>query len=230
MLLLLVVLTGVWLYGYVFRDLPSPDSLGTYLDAATRYTPTSLVDIPEALQWATVVTDDPDFYFRDSAGSFFGVFRSIWYNLDCAMSKCLRIRGATIPQRLAVNLLLVSKKDSGSLLSQNMRELALTLRIIRRYSHDEILEFYLNALSYAEQIYGPEEAARFYYGKHVRDLSLAECSMLQAIVHIPDSNTVTEWETAKARQRIILDLLVENGYINEREANIAKKEPLTFIP
>ena len=230
MLLLLAVVIGVGLYGYVFYALPSPDKFGIYLDASNRYTPTPLVEIPKTLQWATVVTDDPDFYFRDSARSFFGVFRSIWYNLDCATSKCLRVRGATIPQRLAVNLILVSKKERDSVLRQNMRELALTLRITQRYSRDEILGFYLNTLSYAAQLYGPEEAAQFYYGKHVHDLSLAECSMLQAIVRLSDFSTVIDWEIATARQHTILDLMVENGYINEQEANTAKKEPLMFMP
>ncbi len=90
--------------------------------------------------------------------------------------------------------------------------------------------FFLNSDSYAGQIYGVEAAAQFYFGKHVRDLNLAECAMLPAIARMPDFEPLADLEIAQERQATVLDLMAENGYINELAANLAKEELVFFEP
>lgn len=228
--LCLTVVIGLGLYFWVLYDLPSPENFATYIPPSGNYIPVPLSEIPEMLHWATVVTEDKAFYSRSPRVGLPLILRSIWYNLDCAGHECLRIRGATIPQQLVAALMLTSGKNHDRSLRQDMRDLALTIMITQRYTRDEILEFYLNSGSYAGQIYGVEAAAQFYFGKHVRDLNLAECAMLPAIARMPDFEPLADLEIAQERQATVLDLMAENGYINELAANLAKEELVFFEP
>lgn len=230
-LLCLVVMSGAWVYFWLFFALPSPEKLDDYLLASGNYPAVTLADMPEALQWATIVVEDKNFYSRDLHIDFPSLLRGIWYRLDCAMSGCMEKQAVTIPQQLAANLMLLSNQTKGSSLRQDLRTLALTLMITGRYTSDEILEFYLNSIPYrsdSNQIYGVEAAAQFYYAKHISDLDLAECAMLQAITHLAYFDPKKHLEIARQRQSIVLDLMVEEGYIEERNAASAEQQVLTF--
>ena len=228
-LMLLIVVSGVWLYFWIFYALPSPEELNEYLLTTGNHTSVKLADIPEALQWATIVMEDKSFYSHSMNIDFSDVLHAVWTSFDCAMHKCLRMRAATIPQQLAVNLMIISNRDRGISLRQDLRDLALTLRITRRYTSREIFEFYLNSIPYTNQIYGVEAAAQFHFGKHVSDLDLAECAMLQAIRHLADFDPEKHLEIARQRQSIVLDLMVEEGYIDKQDAASAEQQALTFI-
>ena len=101
--------------------------------------------------------------------------------------------------------------------------------ITRRYTSDEILEFYLNSIPYTDQIYGVEAATQFHYGKHVSDLDLAECAMLQAIRHLAHFDPESHLGIARERQSVVLDLMVEEGYIDEQEAENAREKLIVFM-
>ena len=228
LLLLFIVVFGVWFYFWLFYDLPSPEKLNEYLFTSGDYSFVELGDIPKELQWAIVVTEDKDFYYRLNRTDIPTVLRSLWMNFYCAIKECLSLRAATIPQKLTVNLMLLSNKDMGISFRQSMRDLILTLLINHRYSSDTILEFYLNSIPYSNQLYGVESAAQHYFGKHVSNLDLAECTMLTAIKSLPYFTPKDSLELAKERQAVVLQLMLDEGHINPKEVEETKQAVLAF--
>ena len=190
---LLVLGAGISVTVWLFHDLVFPDDLSAYTAVPSSkiydrrgrllfempppytgsHTPVLLDEIPEALRQATIALEDATFY-RNAGFDFVAVARSIWYNLN---SDDYLMGGSTITQQLARNLLLPDERYELTL-RRKLRELFLAVRITQRYSKDEILTFYLNEIYYGNMAYGVEAAAQAYYGKHVRDLGLAECAML----------------------------------------------------
>lgn len=224
----LVALAGLWVYFWIFYDLPSPEAFGTYLPASSAYNPVPLSEVPEPLRWATVVVEDQTFY-SPSRSDPVAIARAIYYAFQCSEGRCLSERTGTIPRGLTVMLMFVSGQDEGDSARQGLRDLALTLRITRRYTRDEILEFYLNSMSYADQVYGVEAAAQFYFGKPVRELDLAECTLLTAIARIYHFDPAEDLQFVRERQAVILDLLVEHGYIDAEAAAAAKEQAVEFV-
>lgn len=105
----------------------------------------------------------------------------------------------------------------------------LALQLTRRYSRDEILALYLNQTYYGNLAYGIEAASRAYFGKGAADLTLAECAMLAGLPQAPSlTNPLTDPEAAKARQRVVLDLMTRQGYITQAQADRAHAETLDF--
>jgi len=240
----LVFGAGISVSAWLFHDLLSPDDLSAYTAAPSSkiydrrgrllfempppytgsHTPVPLDEIPEALRQATVALEDATFY-RNPGVDVVAVARSIWYNLN---SDDYLIGGSTITQQLARNLLLPGERYELTL-RRKLRELFLAIRITQRYSKDEILTFYLNEIYYGNMAYGVEAAAQAYYGKHVRDLDLAECAMLAVQPQAPAYwSPLENLEEARRRQAIALDRMVEEGYIDAVQAEMAKEEDLSF--
>ncbi|MBN1486714.1 MAG: transglycosylase domain-containing protein, partial [Anaerolineae bacterium] len=178
---------------------------------------------------ATVVVEDRSFYSRALHWKMSSIFRSIWYSIQHRKYEIPRPRDTTIPGQLVTNLTVISGRDYGDSFRQDMRDLILTIMVTHQYSHNEILEFYLNSVNYGDQIYGVEAAAQHYFGKSVRDLNLAESAMLSSIVQLSSFSSQADLEYAQTRQYIILDLMVEEGYISEQESETAKRERLNFV-
>ncbi|PFK46568.1 monofunctional biosynthetic peptidoglycan transglycosylase [Bacillus cereus] len=137
-----------------------------------------------------------------------------------------KVQGAsTITQQYARNLYL----DHDKTWKRKALEALYTIRLEVNYDKNHILEGYLNTIYYGHGAYGIEAASRLYFNKSASDLTLAEASMLAGIPKGPSvySPYVKE-ERAKTRQSIILDEMVEQGYITKGQATSAKKENLTF--
>ena len=106
-------------------------------------------------------------------------------------------------------------------------EAGLAQELTALYGKNEILEMYLNLLNYGQLAYGPEAAAQVYFGKPAADLSLAEATMLAGIPQQPAYlNPYDDFEAAKARQRVVLDMMVRHEYLTEAEANAVFQAPL----
>jgi membrane carboxypeptidase/penicillin-binding protein len=230
LLLCFVIIIGLWLYAWLFYGLPSPDDFGSYIvsDSAINYTPVSLSEIPEELRWAAIAAEDRYFHKRPNNVDPLAILRAIWLNLQ--HDKYL-ICGYSITQGLATNLMSASGEPTNDLLRYRMRKLILEILITQRYK-DQILEFYLNSVHYGNGIYGVGDAAQFYYGKHVSDLDLAECAMLEYLSRfsdIPDLDSAEELEKAKQGQMHVLSLMIEERYISAEEARVAMEEPLIFV-
>ncbi len=252
-LLLAVVLTllmlGTGAGGTFFRKLvvalPSPDTLYEHQTGASarildrhgrllyeiadphvgRHFPIPLQEIPLPCRQATIATEDASFYANPGV-DVMGILRAVWINLRGGE---VLAGGSTITQQLARNLLLTPQERGERTLLRKLRESILAWRIARTYSKDEVLALYLNEVYYGNLAYGIEAAARAYFGKGVAELDLAECALLAGLPQSPATyDPLSDLEAARKRQRTVLRLMVEQGYITEEQARLAAQERLHF--
>ena len=180
----------------------------------------SIDNISHHLIDATLVAEDKHFYSHDGF-DYPRIIKALWTNIT---SK--NISGAsTISQQYVKNLFL----DFDKTLIRKIKEAWLTIRLEAHYSKDEILEGYLNTINYGN-VFGIENASKYYFGKSARDLTLAEASLLAGIPKWPTKfEPINNFENAKKRQREILELMFENKVISEDEMNDALDEELVLI-
>ncbi|MEK3888547.1 transglycosylase domain-containing protein [Bacillus sp. FSL K6-3431] len=138
-----------------------------------------------------------------------------------------KVQGAsTITQQYARNLFLTLDKTW----KRKISEAFYAMRLEINYDKDEILEGYLNTISYGHGAYGIEAASQYYFGKSAGDLSLAEGALLAGIPKGPGIySPLISFEKAKKRQLLILDAMKETGVISKQQLNTAAVEKLTFI-
>jgi 1A family penicillin-binding protein len=242
---LLCLAAGYGIYRWLLADLPPLDDLRGYTAVSSskvydrygrllfemmppeggRHSPVPLEEVPEALRQAVVATEDASFYQNPGVDAW-AIVRAVWINLRGGE---VLSGGSTITQQLARNLLLSPDERYERTLTRKLREAVLAWRLARRYSKDEILELYLNEIYYGNMAYGVEAAAQAYFGKHVRDLDLAECAMLAGLPQSPGRyNPLENLKAATERQSVVLNLMVKHGYLAEEEARQAKEEKLYF--
>ncbi len=246
-LLLVIVgaICGFALYRVYSRDLPDPALLGTLrpfettriyardgqtllyqlFDAGQR-TVVSLDTIPWGLRAATVAVEDANFASNPGV-DLRGIVRALYLN----RSGQVMSGGSTITQQLVRNVLFSPAERSEQSYRRKIREAILAFRLSREFSKEQILTLYLNQVYYGNMAYGVEAAAQSYFGKHAHDLSLAEAAVLAGLPQSPtDLNPFTNPGGAKARQKIVLDLMLKQGYLNREQADAALREPLTLRP
>ena len=134
--------------------------------------------------------------------------------------------GSTITQQLVKNL----SNDREQSASRKVREIMRARYLENNYSKDTIIECYLNTIPMGHGTYGVEVAANYYFNKSVHELTLLECASLAAItkgpsIYDPENNA----ENNKDRREMVLDFMLEQGYINKDEHDAALKEELTVI-
>lgn len=133
--------------------------------------------------------------------------------------------GSTITQQVTRNFLLTKEKK----LSRKIREALLAFRLEKTLTKREILELYLNEIYLGKGAYGVEAAARTYFGKTTANLTIAEAAMLAGLVSNPSKYSPHRNLTAsRARQTIVLDNMVRNGFISENEYARARKQVPRF--
>jgi 1A family penicillin-binding protein len=183
-----------------------------------------LSEISDTTKHALLASEDKDFY---SHGGFSvtGILRALFNNVT---SQEITGGGSTLTQQLAKNTLL--SEDQNFL--RKYQELAVSIAIEQRYSKDDILDMYLNSAFFGGTTFGIEDAAKAYFNKAPKDLTLAESSMLVGILPAPNaySPTTGNPEFAKERQTTVLGRMVTNGYITEAEKTAALGEVLTYAP
>lgn len=132
--------------------------------------------------------------------------------------------GSTITQQLAKNVLLSRERT----IERKVKDILLALKIEKNFSKDEILEMYLNTIFLGNNSYGVEAAARNYFRKSSKKLTLAEASMIAGLAPAPSAYAPTDnFEKAKVRQKFVLDRLVQNGWATQQQADEAFIEPMT---
>ena len=222
-----------------FKELPSPESLvieankkstvildrngklmyEIYVDK--NYHPVDFEEIPEYVKNATLAVEDDKFY------THFGirvdsVIRAIKNNLTDENGLQ---GGSTITQQLVKNVLLTPERT----FSRKIKEAVLAVLVEARYSKKDIFEMYLNNIPYGGTAWGVQTASKKYFNKDVWELSLAEASLLAGLPTAPTSySPATDIETAKSRQRFVLERMLSLGYINEEEFDKAISEELVF--
>lgn len=181
----------------------------------------TLNDISPDLIHATLSIEDKNFY-QHTGFDIMRIIKALFINFTNGKT----LQGAsTITQQYAKNLFL----DFDKKWARKMEEALLTLRLEAHYSKNEILSGYLNTINYGG-VFGIENASTYYFGKHAKDLSLAEASILAGIPKSPSNySPIANYEAAKKRQLLILNAMVENGYITEEEKQNAYQTELTFV-
>lgn len=233
----MVILTGVYLV--VLRDLPSPTQLTTreiplttkifdrhgellyeiYADQNRTLAPLS--EMPDSLKQATISIEDKDFY-RHGGFAVRGIIRAV---RETALRHRLQ-GGSTITQQLIKSALLSPERT----VQRKVKEFVLAFFVEQKYKKDEILEMYLNQVPYGGTAWGVEAAAQTYFGKHIKELNLAEAALLAGLPAAPTyySPFGAHPEYARQRQAEVLRRMVEDKYISVQEAERAKAEPLKF--
>ncbi|MCK5044229.1 PBP1A family penicillin-binding protein [Candidatus Parcubacteria bacterium] len=185
-----------------------------------RRTIVSLNIIPKSLQQAVMAAEDARFY-QHFGIDFKGVGRAILVNLqrrDVSSS----VGASTITQQFIRCSFLTMEKT----IERKIKELVLTIEIERRYSKDQILEWYLNQVPLGS-VYGVEAASRSFFDKKVQDISLAESAIIASLIKAP-SYLLENKDKLVIRKDYVLDRMVEENFITAEEAETAKKEEIKF--
>lgn len=240
-----IILGGITVWLWVFKDLPAVDSLPARAhipsvrivdrydrllyeaiqDDSGRHAAIALDAIPVACRQAAIATEDRRFYSHPGL-DFIGILRAAWINLRGGETLA---GGSTITQQVARNLLMDAQERSERSLRRKLREAILAWQLTRRFSKDQILSLYLNQTYYGGMAYGIEAAAQTFFGKSVRQLDTAECALLAGLPQAPALyNPFTDPEAAKERQRVVLQLMQEDGYLTAEQRMLAEREPLIF--
>ncbi|MEA1963089.1 MAG: penicillin-binding protein [Patescibacteria group bacterium] len=182
-----------------------------------------LDDIPNHLKWATISIEDKDFY-KHKGVSLWAIFRTLITNVLYGQ----KAGASTLTQQFIKNSVLTSEKKY----TRKIKEALLAYRLEKNFSKDEILQMYFNEIPYGSTAYGVEAASRRYFGKGVRDINLAESAILAALPQGPSrySPYGSNKDLLIERQLKILNLMVEQGYIKQEEAEEAKEFALEFKP
>lgn len=181
----------------------------------------SLNKISDDLKKATIAAEDKKFYYHDGF-DYLRIIKALWTNFESGKT----LSGAsTISQQYVKNLYLSFDKE----VSRKIEEAWLTIRLETHYSKDEILEGYLNTINYGN-IFGIENASKYYFNKSASELNLAEASMLAGIPKWPTKySPIANFDNAKSRQKEILRMMVNNEFITEEEMNDAYDMKLTIV-
>lgn len=171
--------------------------------------------MPENVKQATIAVEDKDFY-KHGAFSVFGIGRAF----SGVLTRTNRGGGSTITQQYVKNALLTDQRS----LSRKIKELILAIEIEQRYSKDEILKLYLNEIPYGSQAYGIETAAKTYFNKPAKQLTLDEAAMLAAMPQAPSyySPYGPNTDALIARRNLVLTRMEQQGYITEQQMKDAK--------
>lgn len=180
-----------------------------------------LKDISPDLVNATIAIEDKNFYRHHGFD-----FKRIGGAALADVIAFSKVQGAsTITQQYARNLFLEHDKTW----SRKLLEAFYTIRLEMNYSKKDILEGYLNTIYYGNGAYGVEAASQYYFGKKASELSLAEASMLAGIPKGPGIySPFVSIQHAKARQSIVLNAMMDNGYLSKKQAAKAAAAALTL--
>lgn len=180
-------------------------------------------DISEQMKEATVAIEDKDFYAHRGISPT-GILRASVNNFSGGSTQ----GGSTLTQQLIKNVFLEDEAQNRGLngLSRKIKEVILAIEVERMYNKDQILTLYLNEVPYGGRRNGVESAAQTYFGKPAKELNLAEASLLAGIPQQPglyDPYNPEGHKALLARQKSVLEKMVEQKFITKNEADAAKK-------
>ncbi len=226
---------------YILTDLPTPQDLRRHTPSLTtriydrngillysffkdeNRSLIKLSDLPPHVINAFVSIEDKEFFQHHgvSARGLVRAFRSV-----VELNKMQG--GSTITQQLVKNTLLSNERT----FVRKAKEMIIALRVEREFTKQEILEMYLNEVSFGGSLYGIEEASKSYFGKRAKDLSIAESSYLAGLPAAPSiySPFGESPEQGIVRQGEVLRRMREDGKISPEEYELVKGTQLSFHP
>jgi penicillin-binding protein 1A len=176
---------------------------------------TPINDIPKAMKDAVLAIEDARFYEHGGV-DYLGVLRAALANLGREKSQ----GASTITMQVARNVYLSSEKTY----TRKIYEILLTLKLEHLLTKDQILEIYMNQVFLGNRAYGFAAAAETYFGKPLKDISVAEAAMLAGIPKFPSSaNPIANYARARERQLYIIERMQEKGFITADQARAAKE-------
>ncbi len=182
----------------------------------------ALADFPDHLIKAVLATEDRRFYEHFGI-DISGTFRAILTN---AKAGGVVQGGSSITQQLAKNLFLSNERT----LDRKVKEAFLALWLETRLTKNEILKLYLDRAYMGGGAFGVEAAAQFYFGKSARDVNLAEAAMLAGLFKAPTKFAPhVNLPAARARANVVLDNLVDSGFMTEGQVFGARRNPAVAI-
>lgn len=180
---------------------------------------TRIHEFPAHLKQAILAAEDDRFYQHQGI-DYAGITRAALTNVAAGGA---RQGASTITQQLARNFFLTSERT----LTRKIYEMLLAFKIEANMSKDQILEVYMNQIFLGQRAYGFAQAAQAYYGKSVRELSIAEAAMLAGLPKSPSSiNPIANPKRAALRQQYVLRRMHELRFISDEQYAAALKEPL----
>ncbi len=181
-----------------------------------------LEELPDYLIKATLATEDRRFYEHFGI-DFFGILRALISNLR---ANSVVEGGSSITQQLAKNLFLSPERT----FSRKIKEAYLSLWLEANYTKDEILKMYFDRAYLGGGNFGVGAAAQYYFGKDVRDLTLAEAAMFAGMFKAPSRYAPhIDLAAARARANNVLTNMVEAGYLTEGQVTKARRNPAKII-
>jgi len=182
-----------------------------------------LADVPPLLVKAILAVEDERFY-RHHGIDPVGIMRAMWVNLR---TMSYQQGGSTLTQQLIKNFFLSDERT----ISRKIPEAVMALIAERKYSKDTILENYLNEIYLGQRgsqgIFGVWEAAQFYFGKPLSDLTPGECALLAGLIRAPNRlSPYRSYEAATRRRNVVLAKLLDDQIITRNQYDVALREKL----
>lgn len=179
-------------------------------------------EIPEVMKHAVLAIEDSRF-FEHSGVDYKGMLRAALANLGQAKSQ----GASTITMQVARNVYLSAEKSY----TRKIYEILLTFKLEHLLTKEQILEIYMNQIFLGQRAYGFSTASQTYFGKPLKDVTIAEAAMLAGLPKAPSAyNPVSNPKRARLRQLYIIDRMLENGFITQEQALEAKSEELKLRP
>ncbi len=176
-------------------------------------------DVPAVMKQAILAAEDERFYQHPGIDTM-GVLRAAYSNF---VGGGKRQGASTITMQVARNFFLSSEKT----LTRKLYEALLAFKIENNLSKDEIFQLYINQIYLGQRAYGFSAAAQIYYGKALKDVTIAEAAMLAGLPKAPSAyNPVANPKRAQLRQRYVLRRMHELGFINDAQQAQARDEAL----
>ena len=179
---------------------------------------TPIKDIPQVMKDAVLAIEDTRF-FSHGGVDYLGVVRAGLANVGRAKSQ----GASTITMQVARNVYLSAEKSY----TRKIYEILLTFKLEHLLSKDQILEIYMNQIFLGNRAYGFAAASEAYFGKPLKEVSIAEAAMLAGLPKAPSAfNPINNPTRARSRQLYIIERMEDNGFISSEQAIAAKKEEL----
>ncbi len=238
--LIFAALTVGGIFYMYSRDLPSHENLAQYTPATIsriysgegqiidefaeeRRLFVASEDIPDLVKQAFISAEDKNFYNHHGydTRSMVAAF------IEAVQTRGERVRGAsTITQQVMKNFLLSSDRTA----ERKIKEIILATRVETAMSKEKILELYLNEIFLGQNSYGVAAAAQTYFNKPLQELTVAEVAYLAALAQRPGNlHPVRQQEDAISRRNYVLGEMLDNGYIDQTQYDVAVADPLLTV-
>ena len=192
--------------------------LGEFGEERRNFVP--IAQMPQVMKDAVLAAEDSRFY-QHGGVDYKGVVRAAWENLRDARSQ----GASTITMQVARNFYLSTEKT----FTRKIYEILLALKIESLLPKDQILELYMNQIYLGQRANGFAAAAEIYFGKKLKDVSVAEAAMLAGLPKAPSAyNPVSNPKRATIRQRYIIERMFTGGFITEAQHDEALSQVLRY--